>query len=154
MYLEPTWQETLLTNPASSGTFTHRWKKSTESQKTAGGCADTLNANNTKGHGVAKCFLDGSPVPLHFIRMSLDSVELVLEVEKEFDIVISDEDASKIITVGNFRDLIIRSLQEKGMNPNEGEVMQKLRAIVVEQIGAPPDQVTPEAEFVRDLGLD
>lgn len=86
--------------------------------------------------------------------MSLDSVELVLEVEKEFDIVISDEDASKIITVGNFRDLIVRSLQEKGMNPNEGEVMQKLRAIVVGQIGVSPDVVTPEADFVRDLGLD
>ncbi|WP_038160428.1 phosphopantetheine-binding protein [Verrucomicrobium sp. BvORR106] len=86
--------------------------------------------------------------------MSLDSVELVLEVEKEFDIFVSDEDASKIFTVGNFRDLIVRSLQEKGMNPNEGEVMQKLRAIVVEQIGVSPDEVTPEADFVRDLGLD
>ncbi|WP_050023708.1 hypothetical protein [Verrucomicrobium sp. BvORR034] len=86
--------------------------------------------------------------------MGLDSVELVLEVEKEFDIVISDEDASKIITVGNFRDLIVRSLQEKGLNPTDEQVLQRLREIVVEQTGVSPHQVTIEADFVRDLGLD
>lgn len=77
-----------------------------------------------------------------------------MAVEKEFDIVISDEDASKITTVGSFRDLIVRALRGMGLNPNEGEVMQKLRAIVFGQIGVSPDVFTPEADFVRDLGLD
>lgn len=37
---------------------------------------------------------------------SLDVVELVMELEDEFDIEISDEDAEKILTVGNVLDYI------------------------------------------------
>ncbi|MGD8426074.1 MAG: acyl carrier protein [Balneolaceae bacterium] len=40
---------------------------------------------------------------------SLDTVELIMEFEKEFDISIPDEDAEKIATVGNAIDY----LQEK-----------------------------------------
>ena len=32
---------------------------------------------------------------------SLDTVELIMEFEKEFDVTIPDEDAEKIVTVGN-----------------------------------------------------
>ncbi len=32
---------------------------------------------------------------------SLDVVEFIMEVEKEFDITISDEDATKLVTVGD-----------------------------------------------------
>lgn len=40
---------------------------------------------------------------------SLDTVELIMEFEKEFDITIPDEDAEKIATVGD----AIEYLQEK-----------------------------------------
>ncbi len=40
---------------------------------------------------------------------SLDTVELIMEFEKEFDITIPDEEAEKIATVGNAIDF----LQEK-----------------------------------------
>ena len=40
---------------------------------------------------------------------SLDTVELIMELEKEFDISIPDEDAENIATVGN----AIEYLQEK-----------------------------------------
>lgn len=40
---------------------------------------------------------------------SLDTVELIMEFEKEFDITIPDEDAEKIATVGD----AINYLQEK-----------------------------------------
>jgi len=40
---------------------------------------------------------------------SLDTVELIMEFEKEFDITIDDNDAEKIQTVGN----VISYLQEK-----------------------------------------
>ena len=39
---------------------------------------------------------------------SLDQVELVMEVEKEFDIQILDDEAEKIKTVGQAFDLIIK----------------------------------------------
>ncbi len=42
---------------------------------------------------------------------SLDTVELIMEFEKEFDITIPDEDAEKIATVGD----AITYLQEKTM---------------------------------------
>ncbi len=42
---------------------------------------------------------------------SLDTVELIMEFEKEFDISIPDEDAEKIQTVGD----VISYLEEKGV---------------------------------------
>jgi len=33
-------------------------------------------------------------------------------------------------------------------------MLDKIREIVVEQLGVEPDQVTPEANFVEDLGAD
>jgi acyl carrier protein len=33
-------------------------------------------------------------------------------------------------------------------------VDQKVRDIVVEQLGVKPEQVTPEAKFIEDLGAD
>ena len=40
---------------------------------------------------------------------SLDTVELIMEFEKDFDVTIPDEDAEKIVTVGD----AIRYLEEK-----------------------------------------
>ncbi len=42
---------------------------------------------------------------------SLDTVELIMEFEKEFDITIEDSDAEKIQTVGD----VIKFLSEKGI---------------------------------------
>ena len=33
-------------------------------------------------------------------------------------------------------------------------IEQKVKDIVVEQLGVKPDQVTPEAKFIEDLGAD
>jgi acyl carrier protein len=33
-------------------------------------------------------------------------------------------------------------------------IEQKVREIIVEQLGVNPDQVTPEAKFIEDLGAD
>ena len=45
---------------------------------------------------------------------SLDTVELVMEFEDEFDMSIPDEEAEKIQTVGAAIDYIAKVLQEKG----------------------------------------
>lgn len=45
---------------------------------------------------------------------SLDIVELVMELEEEFDIVIPDTDAEKIKTVGEAIDYIETKQKEKG----------------------------------------
>ncbi len=36
----------------------------------------------------------------------------------------------------------------------EKSIEQKVKDITVEQLGANPDQVTPEAKFIEDLGAD
>jgi len=43
---------------------------------------------------------------------SLDLAELVIDLEEEFDLTISDEDAQKIETVGQAVDYIVRSKNE------------------------------------------
>lgn len=36
----------------------------------------------------------------------------------------------------------------------EKSIEQRVKAIIVEQLGVNPDQVTPEAKFIEDLGAD
>lgn len=36
----------------------------------------------------------------------------------------------------------------------EKSVEQRVKEIIVEQLGVKPDQVTPEARFIEDLGAD
>ena len=36
----------------------------------------------------------------------------------------------------------------------EKSIEQKVKEIVVEQLGVNPDQVTPDAKFIEDLGAD
>lgn len=45
---------------------------------------------------------------------SLDAVELVMELEEEFDVTLSDEDAQKIATVGDAIRYIQRKRRESG----------------------------------------
>lgn len=44
---------------------------------------------------------------------SLDTVELVMELEDEFDLTIPDEEAEKLKTVGEAIDFIKKKLEEK-----------------------------------------
>jgi len=61
---------------------------------------------------------------------SLDTVELVMALEEEFETEIPDEDAEKITTV------------------------QQVKKIVAEQLGVKEEEVTNDASFVDDLGAD
>ena len=38
--------------------------------------------------------------------------------------------------------------------PEEKSIEDKIKAIIVEQLGVNADQVTPEARFIEDLGAD
>jgi len=51
---------------------------------------------------------------------SLDIVELVMELEEEFDITIPDDEAEKIKTVGQAIDYIEAKLKEKGISGDKG----------------------------------
>ncbi|WP_009958161.1 phosphopantetheine-binding protein [Verrucomicrobium spinosum] len=86
--------------------------------------------------------------------MGMDSVELVMAVEEAFGIAISDQDASTAKTAGDLRDLILRALRNQNIQTNADQVWLKLKDIIADQLGVSPHQVTPETDFIRDLGVD
>ncbi len=81
--------------------------------------------------------------------MGLDTVEIVMEVEAAFGLRIPDEDAAKVVTVGDLARLVARLARS-----NEGAVFPQIREIVSKQLGIPLERIIPKAEFLRDLGAD
>jgi acyl carrier protein len=86
--------------------------------------------------------------------MGMESVELVMAVEEAFGITIADQDASTARTAGDLRDLILRALRDQGIQTNADQDWLKVKSIIVDQLGVSPHQVTPDADFIRDLGVD
>ena len=83
--------------------------------------------------------------------MGLDAVELVMAVEEEFSIEISNSEAEKMKCVGDMLDFVLRTLRERGEPVDEAEVLTRLRAIIVEQLSVRHEEVTLTARFVQDL---
>ena len=86
--------------------------------------------------------------------MGLDAVELVIAIEEEFNLQISDADAEKLGLLGDLHDYVVRALQQRGETPDETEVCERLKKIVVAQLGVRPEHVTKSAHIVNDLGAD
>ncbi|TES89655.1 MAG: acyl carrier protein [Desulfobacteraceae bacterium] len=74
---------------------------------------------------------------------SLDTVELVMEFEDEFDISIPDEEVEKIQTVGAAIDYIIND-----------EIFKEVKEVLVDALGVDDDEVTAEATLMGDLGAE
>ena len=90
--------------------------------------------------------------------MGLDTVELLWTVEKQFGISITDAEAGRLRTVGALNDLIAEkvaanaSVHGKLIKPEPSMTWERLVPIVIEELGVRRELVTPEAEWVRDLG--
>lgn len=86
--------------------------------------------------------------------MGLDTVELVMAYEEEFDIVITDASAEKLITPRLTCELIESTLI-RGARPRPmSEIEELVRTITIEQLGLPEAEYDLDAEYVRDLGAD
>ena len=87
--------------------------------------------------------------------MGLDTIEVVMWAEDVFDIVISDADASKIITVGDFSAFIVMKVNSsKNKSLTNNEVLPKLIDMLVKDYGIKRDNIKTSSRFVKDLGLD
>ena len=87
--------------------------------------------------------------------MGLDTVELVMAVEEEFDLQIPDAVAAKMFTVGDLHTFLASELKRLGRNDwDEIRIFERLREITSRQLGVKPEAVVPEARFVDDLGAD
>ena len=86
--------------------------------------------------------------------MGLDTVELAIAIEEEFSIQISDADAAGLGVLGDLHDYVVCALKQRGESPDEAQVWERLKKIVVEQLGVRPEQVIRSAHVVNDLGAD
>lgn len=84
--------------------------------------------------------------------MGLQIVELMMSVEDAFGMEFTDANAAKLSTVGAMHDAILQTLRERGESPDRKQTWHRLREIIVAQLGVRPEEVTPAASFVRDLG--
>ena len=86
--------------------------------------------------------------------MGLDSVNLVVAIEQEFAVQISDEIAPRLSVLGNLHLHGLTLLRQRGEKPDETETWQRLRRVVVDQLGVKPGEVTRSADIVKDLRAD
>lgn len=87
--------------------------------------------------------------------MGLDSVELVLHIEEQFEIEIPDQTAAAIRTVRQLCDCVVQLVEEQhNIALDRGETMEQVIDMVVMQLGVERSRVTSEARFVEDLKID
>ena len=88
------------------------------------------------------------------ISMGMDSVELVLEFENEFEIQIPDEDAEKLLRVGDVVNYVVQRLKAPAAEEKiVSGIRQRVYCIVAEQMGIDIDQIMDSSRFVEDLGV-
>ena len=86
--------------------------------------------------------------------MGLDTVELLMAVEEEFGIEIPESDASRLDVLSGWQACISEAIVRNGEVPVSSEVWERLKRVVISQLGVRPDEVFPEAHLIRDLGCD
>lgn len=84
--------------------------------------------------------------------MGLDSVELLIEIENEFQIEISNIEAENIATVGDFHKIISRKIDLE--ETTEEAIYQKLRMVLSEKVGIAIEKIDYHARIVDDLEID
>lgn len=86
--------------------------------------------------------------------MGLDTVELILEIEDEFDIVILEEEAEVAWTIGEMLNLVTRLTRAKGYEWSREEIRARIVKVVADLTGVHPLTLHDYTSFVSDLGLD
>jgi len=86
--------------------------------------------------------------------MGLDTVELVLQIEDEYGISISIEEASEILTVGDLVILIEKHTGDIGQPILFEAIFERVVSFLVEDYDVKKELITPSSEIVKDLGLD
>lgn len=86
--------------------------------------------------------------------MGLDSVELVMEFEDEFEISIPDDDAEVMLTIG---DAVRYIAAATGVSPSDADAMQDIRhrlcKIVAHQMDIDFAVWPDDTRFATDLGV-
>ncbi len=86
--------------------------------------------------------------------MGLDTVELVMSVEEEFDIEIPDAIAENMISVGDVVDYVLIELVRLGRRADPLDVFLRVRRRTVDITNADPENITRSTTFIGDLRMD
>jgi acyl carrier protein len=86
--------------------------------------------------------------------MGLDTVELVMGFEREFDIEISNEAAERILSARDVRDLVLSEYLRLGRTIDPDKAFGRIARVTGECLGVPAEGITLDTEFVRDLGAN
>jgi len=86
--------------------------------------------------------------------MGLDSVELVMEFEDEFELPIPDEVAERMQTIGDVVKYI--GVRKSCMHDHAqmNDIRKRVCWIVAEQMGVPVEGLSDETRFIEDLHVD
>lgn len=86
--------------------------------------------------------------------MGLDTVEIVLWAEEEFNVEMPDEEVGNLYTVGEFSTYITKKVNES-MNDNieHDVVFLKLLDVLESDYGVDKSKVKFESRFIQDLGF-
>lgn len=87
--------------------------------------------------------------------MGLDSVELVMEIEKAFGIKIPDSEAEKILTVGDFHNSVWNHLSDRHSNRCNSQILfYKLRSFFINTIGLERSLFRPDTQLNNIFPLE
>ncbi|GAA6152175.1 hypothetical protein [Pseudoteredinibacter isoporae] len=87
--------------------------------------------------------------------MGLDTVELVMWVEEEFGITVSDDEASVTYTVGDLAELIAQKVNAQyGKSWTYAEPLPRIIDILVKDYGVKRERINTASRIVDDLGLE
>ncbi len=86
--------------------------------------------------------------------MGLDSVELMMAIEDEFELRIPNADAAGLVVLGDMHAYLVGALRARGQTVDPDDVWRRMTAILVTQNGVDPARITPATNFVVDLGIN
>jgi hypothetical protein len=90
--------------------------------------------------------------------MGLDILEMVMALEKEFQVRLPDEELRSIRTVGEVYESILRHLPPEQLPSSgtayEGALWERYLDVIERDTGVDRRRLRPAATFVWDLGLD
>jgi acyl carrier protein len=89
--------------------------------------------------------------------MGLDSIEIVMEIQDEFEVRIPDEDAEQLRTVGDIIDYVERRLREIPRPPASAKdraAAERVVRIVAETLRVDPASITRDSRLAEDLGAN
>ena len=85
-------------------------------------------------------------------EVGLEAVEMIMDVEEEFDIKISDSDAPKLYTANDLVECVLRHLREAGKPAPVDQVWPRIQKILANVSAMNTNEIELGSRFNEDLG--